>query len=155
MRTLCDETNDILSVVEEIKSKKGTSLFVHGSCVSLAIHLYNYALEKYPNSPAAINCIYRLEIDEELDEEVSRTFSHATLKFKNNSIDINGLYAEENWYVHVDNNVPPSCDCYYNDFDGESLSGDEGISRLKALCLEYDIEVTPISDIPDLDKKGL
>jgi hypothetical protein len=91
--------------------------FRNGCCAELATGIAQLITQHRPDEAIEITIIYRVEKDNDTDEELDRTLSHVILCAFNDQFDINGNNAYDNWMEHCDENIEPWAKNAYNDYE--------------------------------------
>lgn len=94
--------HEILDLITQLRNDEGDNTYISGECASLSLALHAYVANKHPGVGTSLQLIYRHEMDEDTEEENSRTLSHVVLGLDGETYDINGKQAVERWEEHVD-----------------------------------------------------
>jgi hypothetical protein len=112
-----DAQSLLLRCVNHIAEIDNPDDYRNGLCGSLTVALYHVMQQQFPTLTCelTIDFIYRIERDNDTDEEMERVLSHVMLGVGSQTIDIEGWGADDRWLDHIDANMSPWCDNTYND----------------------------------------
>lgn len=91
--------------------------FRNGCCAEFATGLAQLIIEHCPDEHIEITIIYRVEKENNTDEELDRTLSHVIFCAFNDQFDIEGANAYDRWIEHCDENIEPWAKNAYNDYE--------------------------------------
>lgn len=151
MSTLLHQVHHhVLEMIAQLRNDEGRDPFVEGECASLALALYTHIAEQHPGLQPNIQIIYRHEMNVDTDEENSYTLSHVALGLGEETYDINGNNAVENWGDHVDD-FEMDDENIYNELRITTLSHElphQSIAKKLAMhCKEFRVSLARVQQL--------
>lgn len=122
-----DTTTDIRAIkaylanqVAEIYAQGNDEIYRSGACGALTLALWQAASQHpaiTPDMKLDITVLFRVERDNDTDEELDRVVSHAMLGLGDDTLDIDGWGADDRWNTRIEETISPWADNAYNDVD--------------------------------------
>lgn len=106
----------LLTLVNQVAERGDPEDYKSGGCGELTLWLWSALLKSEGAIPAGadITVMYRLELDNDTDEELDRVISHVMLGLDGDTLDIEGWGADERWIERMDETITPWADNAYN-----------------------------------------